>query len=97
MELLGRDVQPCQAVLQVQQEHGDWLDFCSIKDEGDCRQAERMIDTSGYRIVMRDWWDGVMQWIKYEGGDWWTINDDMQWHPDRHYQAQYAHACGYYD
>ncbi len=70
MELLDRQVEPTQAIVQVVQEDGTWLDFATIKDAADCRAAERHIDDPQFRIIMRDWWDGVMQWIEYRGGAW---------------------------
>lgn len=70
MRLLERDVEPCQAKVQVKSLAGGWLDWCSIKDTDDCQTAERLMDERHFRVVMNDWWDGVMHPLVYDGGAW---------------------------
>ena len=43
MRIRGLEVEPCDAVIQEKQ-HGEWVDFCTIKDDDDIGYALKMLD-----------------------------------------------------
>lgn len=69
MQLLGREVEPTDAIIQVKDAYGSWLDWCSIQDGGDVQTAEHMIDDPQYRIIMRGSPDRTL-WDVYHSGMW---------------------------
>ena len=55
MKVLGLAVRECDTVLQkyfvFEGSDGKWLDYFTIKDEADAREAERLNQRDDHRIV----------------------------------------------
>lgn len=71
MQLLGREVEPDEATIQVVNMAGEWLDWGSVMSEDDAHTAERFADDPQYRTVMRNKQDRTLWDIYYRGS--WSI------------------------
>ena len=44
MNIKGVELESCDAIMEIRDPDGKWVDFCSIKDEDDCHYAEQVLD-----------------------------------------------------
>ena len=88
MWLLGRDVPPYEATVQVRSVDV-WLDYANIQDEADVATAERLIDDPSYRVIIRDPAD-ISRGDIYYGGMWEYGKSFEEFEPERVFIIQWT-------
>lgn len=67
--MLGEEVQPTGATLQLLGPQGEWQDERNVQDELDVQHVERIIDDPQFRVIKRNKEDFTL-WDIYQRGTW---------------------------